>query len=59
MADLERRGAVFVEELDTVPDGATVVFSAHGEWFVVTGPGVNLGVPIGAESRMLKHEWHP
>ncbi len=23
-------GAVFVEELDEVPDGATVVFSAHG-----------------------------
>jgi 4-hydroxy-3-methylbut-2-enyl diphosphate reductase len=28
--DLERRGAVFVGELDAVPDGATVVFSAHG-----------------------------
>jgi 4-hydroxy-3-methylbut-2-enyl diphosphate reductase len=28
--DLQRRGAVFVEELDDVPDGATVVFSAHG-----------------------------
>ncbi|MBA8826215.1 4-hydroxy-3-methylbut-2-enyl diphosphate reductase [Saccharopolyspora lacisalsi] len=28
--DLSRRGAVFVEELDEVPDGATVVFSAHG-----------------------------
>jgi 4-hydroxy-3-methylbut-2-enyl diphosphate reductase len=28
--DLERRGAIFVEELDEVPDGATVVFSAHG-----------------------------
>jgi 4-hydroxy-3-methylbut-2-enyl diphosphate reductase len=27
---LESRGAVFVEELDEVPDGATVVFSAHG-----------------------------
>ena len=23
-------GAVFVEELDEVPDGATVIFSAHG-----------------------------
>jgi 4-hydroxy-3-methylbut-2-enyl diphosphate reductase len=30
VADLEARGAVFVEELDAVPDGATVVFSAHG-----------------------------
>ncbi|MCI1746629.1 MAG: 4-hydroxy-3-methylbut-2-enyl diphosphate reductase [Acidipropionibacterium sp.] len=27
---LESRGAVFVEELDEVPDGALVVFSAHG-----------------------------
>ena len=30
VADLESRGAVFVDELDAVPDGATVVFSAHG-----------------------------
>ena len=30
VADLEQRGAVFVEELDEVPEGATVVFSAHG-----------------------------
>lgn len=28
--DLARRGAVFVDELDEVPVGATVVFSAHG-----------------------------
>jgi 4-hydroxy-3-methylbut-2-enyl diphosphate reductase len=28
--DLERRGAVFVESVDEVPEGATVVFSAHG-----------------------------
>ncbi|MPZ95221.1 MAG: 4-hydroxy-3-methylbut-2-enyl diphosphate reductase [Propionibacteriales bacterium] len=27
---LERRGAIFVEELDEVPEGSTVVFSAHG-----------------------------
>jgi 4-hydroxy-3-methylbut-2-en-1-yl diphosphate reductase len=30
VADLERQGAVFVEELDEVPDNTTVVFSAHG-----------------------------
>jgi 4-hydroxy-3-methylbut-2-enyl diphosphate reductase len=30
VSDLERRGAIFVDELDEVPDGATVVFSAHG-----------------------------
>lgn len=28
--DLEARGAIFVEELDEVPEGSTVVFSAHG-----------------------------
>src|SRR5882672_11728322 len=27
---LEHRGAIFVEELDQVPDDAPVVFSAHG-----------------------------
>jgi 4-hydroxy-3-methylbut-2-enyl diphosphate reductase len=30
VSDLEDRGAIFVEELDEVPEGATVVFSAHG-----------------------------
>jgi 4-hydroxy-3-methylbut-2-enyl diphosphate reductase len=30
VAELESRGAVFVDELSAVPDGATVVFSAHG-----------------------------
>jgi 4-hydroxy-3-methylbut-2-enyl diphosphate reductase len=27
---LKDLGAIFVEELDEIPDGATVVFSAHG-----------------------------
>jgi 4-hydroxy-3-methylbut-2-enyl diphosphate reductase len=30
VSELERRGAVCVDELAEVPDGATVVFSAHG-----------------------------
>src|SRR5881227_2480036 len=30
VAALEARGAIFVEENDEVPEGATVVFSAHG-----------------------------
>ncbi|HEX7740216.1 MAG TPA: 4-hydroxy-3-methylbut-2-enyl diphosphate reductase [Marmoricola sp.] len=30
VANLESRGAIFVEELDEVPEGQTVVFSAHG-----------------------------
>ena len=43
--DLKHRGAVFVEELDEVPDGATVIFSAHG---------VSKAVREEAERRGLK-----
>ncbi len=28
--DLIQKGAIFVEELEEIPDGATVIFSAHG-----------------------------
>jgi 4-hydroxy-3-methylbut-2-enyl diphosphate reductase len=45
VSDLESRGAVFVEELDEVPEGATVVFSAHG---------VSPAVHAQAEARHLK-----
>ena len=30
VADLERRGVIFVDEIDEVPEHANVVFSAHG-----------------------------
>jgi 4-hydroxy-3-methylbut-2-en-1-yl diphosphate reductase len=30
VGELEAKGAVFVEELDEVPDGARVIFAAHG-----------------------------
>ena len=43
---LKRQGAVFVEELDQVPDGAPVVFSAHG---------VPKSVPADAQSRGLDY----
>ena len=43
--DLRAKGAVFVEELDEVPRGATVIFSAHG---------VALDVRHEAEKRGLK-----
>ena len=43
--DLKARGAIFVEELDEVPDGATVIFSAHG---------VSQAVRTEAERRGLK-----
>ncbi|HEX2332890.1 MAG TPA: 4-hydroxy-3-methylbut-2-enyl diphosphate reductase [Burkholderiales bacterium] len=43
--DLRAKGAVFVEELDQVPAGATVIFSAHG---------VSKEVRADAERRGLK-----
>ena len=42
---LEAKGAIFVEETDEVPEGATVVFSAHG---------VSPAVHASAASRNLK-----
>ncbi|RKZ35399.1 MAG: 4-hydroxy-3-methylbut-2-enyl diphosphate reductase [Gammaproteobacteria bacterium] len=30
VAGLEKKGAIFVDDLDDVPDGAIVIFSAHG-----------------------------
>lgn len=30
VSTLQKRGAIFVEETDEVPEGATVIFSAHG-----------------------------
>lgn len=41
---LEKKGAVFVKELDQVPEGAPVVFSAHG---------VPKSVPANARERRL------
>jgi 4-hydroxy-3-methylbut-2-enyl diphosphate reductase len=43
--DLRKKGAVFVEELEEVPAGATVIFSAHG---------VSKGVRADAARRGLK-----
>jgi 4-hydroxy-3-methylbut-2-enyl diphosphate reductase len=41
---LRQQGAVFVEELDEVPDGRPVVFSAHGVPKVVTGNAEDRGL---------------
>ena len=43
---LKAKGAVFVEELDEVPDGVPVVFSAHG---------VPKAVPAAAEARQMNY----
>lgn len=41
---LEQRGAIFVDELDEVPEGATVVFSAHGVSPAVRAQAVERGL---------------
>ncbi|GGL31631.1 4-hydroxy-3-methylbut-2-enyl diphosphate reductase [Phycicoccus endophyticus] len=41
---LEQRGAVFVDETDEVPEGATVIFSAHGVAPVVHDEARALGL---------------
>lgn len=43
--DLKQRGAIFVDELDEVPDGHWVIFSAHG---------VSQAVRVEADRRGLK-----
>ena len=43
--DLRRKGAVFIEELDDVPAGATLIFSAHG---------VSRAIRTEAEARGLR-----
>lgn len=43
--DLRKKGAVFIEELDEAPSGATLIFSAHG---------VSQAVRRDAEARGLK-----
>jgi 4-hydroxy-3-methylbut-2-enyl diphosphate reductase len=44
--DLKRKGAVFVDELDQVPRGATVVFSAHGVSKAVQADAVARGLTV-------------
>jgi 4-hydroxy-3-methylbut-2-enyl diphosphate reductase len=45
VADLRTRGAIFVEDIADVPDGATVIFSAHG---------VSQSIRLAAKQRQLK-----
>ena len=43
---LRSMGAVFVEELDQVPDGATVIFSAHGVSLAVQQEAARRGLNV-------------
>ncbi|VXB62914.1 1-hydroxy-2-methyl-2-(E)-butenyl 4-diphosphate reductase, 4Fe-4S protein [Burkholderia sp. 8Y] len=45
VADLRKKGAIFIEELSDVPEGSTLIFSAHG---------VSKAVRVGAETRGLR-----
>src|SRR5919107_856173 len=44
--DLKHRGAIFVEELDEVPDNATVIFSAHGVSQAVRNEATRRGLKV-------------
>jgi 4-hydroxy-3-methylbut-2-enyl diphosphate reductase len=44
--DLRQRGAVFVEELDEVPAGGTVIFSAHGVSQAVRADAARRGLKV-------------
>jgi 4-hydroxy-3-methylbut-2-enyl diphosphate reductase len=44
--DLKQKGAVFVEELHEVPDGATVIFSAHGVSQAVRSEAAERGLKV-------------
>ncbi|MEO5338561.1 MAG: 4-hydroxy-3-methylbut-2-enyl diphosphate reductase [Magnetospirillum sp. WYHS-4] len=43
---LRAKGAVFVEELDEIPDGATTIFSAHGVAESVEREAKRRGLPV-------------
>ncbi len=43
---LKRKGAIFIEELDEAPDGARVVFSAHGVAKSVVAAASKRGLPV-------------
>ncbi|MCL1074025.1 4-hydroxy-3-methylbut-2-enyl diphosphate reductase [Shewanella dokdonensis] len=44
--DLKRRGAVFVDELEQVPDNSIVIFSAHGVSQAVRGEAKQRGLKV-------------
>ncbi len=46
VADLRAKGAIFVDELDDVPAGATVIFSAHGVAKKIQGEAAARGLRI-------------
>ena len=43
---LKAKGAVFVEEINEIPDGATTIFSAHGVARSVVNEAADRGLPV-------------
>ena len=56
--DLKRKGAVFVDELDAVPRGATVVFSAHGVSKAVQAEAAARGLTVFDATCPLVTKFH-
>ena len=46
VSNLRDKGAIFVDELDEVPDGATVIFSAHGVSRAVRNEAAGRGLQV-------------
>jgi 4-hydroxy-3-methylbut-2-en-1-yl diphosphate reductase len=70
--DLKQKGAIFIEDLDEVPPGATLVFSAHGVSRAIQDEAKARGFSIakvhvevaklskqGYEFLMIGHKGHP
>ena len=61
--DLKAKGAIFIEDLDEVPPGATLIFSAHGVSRAVLVTKVHVEVAKlakeGYEFIMIGHKGHP
>ena len=56
--DLRARGAVFVEELDQVPDNVIVIFSAHGVSQAVRQEAEKRGLKVFDATRPLVTKVH-
>jgi 4-hydroxy-3-methylbut-2-enyl diphosphate reductase len=46
VADLRKKGAIFIEDLADVPEGATLIFSAHGVSKAVRGEAEERGLRV-------------
>jgi hypothetical protein len=44
-------------QVSATEDMDSVAISASGTWLLAAGIGLELGLPVGATSRMLKDEW--